>query len=175
LQDWIISPSEYEKYYCKGNCLFPLSSSTHPTSHAILQVYSSTVFAILQVYHFFRLFQFYSLQFYRYFSVLQVGKTTLRPFLNFAPRGKLWPQGWILSLGDGVIPWGVKFSVRPYILLNSRECSHLRVNITPRIQISPLGSRGEVNNGPLTNAFSALNSTLLGVIDSLNLTSNLQR
>jgi hypothetical protein len=46
----------------------------------------------------------------------------LRPILNFAPRGKLWPQGWILP------PEGVKFSARPSILLNSRECSPLGVN-----------------------------------------------
>jgi hypothetical protein len=37
----------------------------------------------------------------------------LRPILNFAPRGKLWPQGWSY-------PLGAKFSVRPSILLNSR-------------------------------------------------------
>jgi hypothetical protein len=40
---------------------------------------------------------------------------------------------------------GVKFSVRPSILLNSRECSPLGVNkgvyIPPRGQISPLGTK----------------------------------
>jgi hypothetical protein len=53
-------------------------------------------------------------------------------------------------------PLGVKFSVRPYIILNSRECSPVGVNegvnIPPRGQISPLGvkvtPRGEVKNGP---------------------------
>jgi hypothetical protein len=68
-----------------------------------------------------------------------------RPILNFAPRGKLWPQG------RSCPPW-VKFSVHPSILLHCRECSPLRVNegvnIPPRGQISPLGGRGEVNNGP---------------------------
>ena len=42
-QDWIISPNEYEKFYCKGNCVFPLNSNTHPTSHAILQVRKSNL------------------------------------------------------------------------------------------------------------------------------------
>jgi hypothetical protein len=59
-----------------------------------------------------------------------------RPILNFAPRGKLWPrgligpQGWILFPGGGILyprgefcSLGVKFSVRPFILLNSRKCS----------------------------------------------------
>jgi hypothetical protein len=50
---------------------------------------------------------------------------------------------------------GVKFSVCPSILLNSIECSPLGVNkgvnIPPGGQISPLGARGEVKNGPLTN------------------------
>jgi hypothetical protein len=47
----------------------------------------------------------------------------------------------------------VKFSVRPAILLNNRECSPLRmnegVNIPPRGQMSPLWARGEVKNGLL--------------------------
>jgi hypothetical protein len=46
----------------------------------------------------------------------------------------------------------VKFSVRPSILLNKIECSPLGVNegvnFTPRGQISHLGARGEVKNGP---------------------------
>jgi hypothetical protein len=48
----------------------------------------------------------------------------------------------------------VKFSVRPSILLNNRESSPLGVNegvnFAPRGQISPLGARGEVKNGPLS-------------------------
>jgi hypothetical protein len=63
-----------------------------------------------------------------------------RPILNFTPGGKLWPPG-------------VKLSVCPSILINNRECSPLGVNkgvnFTPRGQISPLGARGEVKNGPL--------------------------
>jgi hypothetical protein len=43
----------------------------------------------------------------------------------------------------------MKLSVRPSILLNSREYSPLGVNITPRGQISPLGARDDVKNGPL--------------------------
>jgi hypothetical protein len=82
----------------------------------------------------------------------------LRPILNFAPRGKLWPQGWSY-------PLGVKFFVRPSILLNSRECSPLGVNegvnISPRRQISPLGARGKVKNGPLTGHTSQLLLLLL--------------
>jgi hypothetical protein len=50
-------------------------------------------------------------------------------------------------------PLGVKFSVRHYILQNSRKCSLLGVNegmnIPPRGQISPLEARGEVKNGRL--------------------------
>jgi hypothetical protein len=64
----------------------------------------------------------------------------LTPGVNFVPRGLSFPLG-------------VKFSVRPSILLNSRECSSLGpgvnegVNIPPRGQITPLGARGEVTNG----------------------------
>jgi hypothetical protein len=47
----------------------------------------------------------------------------------------------------------MKFSVRHSILLNNIECSPLGVNegvnFTPRGQISPLGARGDVKNGPL--------------------------
>jgi hypothetical protein len=68
-----------------------------------------------------------------------------RPVLNFAPRGKVGPQGWILSPGSWSYPLGVKFSVRPSILLNNRECSPLGgpwgVNFTPRGQISPQGDK----------------------------------
>jgi hypothetical protein len=46
----------------------------------------------------------------------------------------------------------VKFSVRPSILLNSRECSPLEVNegvkLSPRGQISSLGAMSQVKNGP---------------------------
>jgi hypothetical protein len=46
----------------------------------------------------------------------------------------------------------VRFSVRPSILLNSRECSPLGVNegvnIPSRGLILPLGARGEVTNDP---------------------------
>jgi hypothetical protein len=46
----------------------------------------------------------------------------------------------------------VKFSVHPSILLNNKEFSPLGVNegvnFTPNGQISPLGARAEVKNGP---------------------------
>jgi hypothetical protein len=55
-----------------------------------------------------------------------------RPILNFTPRGKVVPQGWILSPrgefcppGANFVPWvwsyplGVKFSACPSILLNN--------------------------------------------------------
>jgi hypothetical protein len=52
------------------------------------------------------------------------------------PGAKLSPGGEFCALG-------VKFSARPSILLNSRECSPLGgnegMNITPGGQISPLG------------------------------------
>jgi hypothetical protein len=51
-------------------------------------------------------------------------------------------------------PLGVKFSVHPSILLNSRESvfpgANKEVNISPSGQILPLGARGDVNNGPLS-------------------------
>jgi hypothetical protein len=65
------------------------------------------------------------------------------PGANFYPRGEVVPQGWIL--GVKLSP-GVKFSVRPSILLNSGECSPLGVNggvnIPPRGQISPMWAWG---------------------------------
>jgi hypothetical protein len=45
---------------------------------------------------------------------------------NFDPGAVVVPQGWIVSPGSDIIPWGwcyplgVKFSVHPYIFLNSR-------------------------------------------------------
>jgi hypothetical protein len=54
----------------------------------------------------------------------------------------------------------VKFSVRPSILLNRSVCSTMGVNegmnIPPRGQLSPLGARGEVKNGPLVAQNSAI-------------------
>jgi hypothetical protein len=57
---------------------------------------------------------------------LDTGIRFLRPILNFAPRGKLWPPGAKLSpRSEHFVPWGwsypmgVKFSVGPSILLNS--------------------------------------------------------
>jgi hypothetical protein len=77
----------------------------------------------------------------------------LRPILNFAPRGKIWSPGGNFVPWEWSYPLGVKLSVRPSILLNSRECSPLgvneRVNIPPRGQILPRGGRGEVKNGLL--------------------------
>jgi hypothetical protein len=59
---------------------------------------------------------------------------------TLTPRGEVVPQEWNLPPRGKVIPLGVKFSVRPSILLNSRECSPLNksVNIPPGRQISPL-------------------------------------
>jgi hypothetical protein len=88
--------------------------------------------------HFFKLF--------KCMQWLQVSRLQ-RPLLNFAPRGKLWPQGWSCPPGVNFVSWdwsyplGVKFSVCPSILLNSRECSPLGVNIPPKGQISPLGAK----------------------------------
>jgi hypothetical protein len=82
-----------------------------------------------------------------------ISNKNMRPILNFAPRGELWPQGRTLipkgkfcPPGANFVPkgWsyplGVKFSVRPSILLNNRECSPLEVNegvnIPPRGQIT---------------------------------------
>jgi hypothetical protein len=73
----------------------------------------------------------------------------LRPILNLTPRFKLWPQGRSCPPEVSFVPWGwsyplgVKFSVRPFILLG-KQCSPLGggvnegVNIPPRGQISSL-------------------------------------
>jgi hypothetical protein len=86
---------------------------------------------------------------------------TPRPILNFAPRGKLWPQELRCPPGVNFVSWGwsysleVKFSVCLSILLNNRECSPLGpgvnkgVNIPPGGQDSSLEARGEVKNGPI--------------------------
>jgi hypothetical protein len=88
-----------------------------------------------------------------------------RPILNFAPRGKLDPQGWTWPPGVNLTPrgeldpqgWscplGVKFSVRPSILLNSRECSPLGVNEGDKFHLwGPLGVKlspgGQGARGP---------------------------
>jgi hypothetical protein len=77
------------------------------------------------------------------------------PFLTLTP-GRSCPPGVNFVPSGRSYPLGVKFSVRPSILLNSRECSRLGVkvgvNIPPRGQILTLGARGEVKNGPLTPA-----------------------
>jgi hypothetical protein len=58
-------------------------------------------------------------------------RTSLRPILNFAPRGEFCPLG-------------VKFFVCPSILLNIRECSTLGVNeganISPGAKFTPRGN-----------------------------------
>jgi hypothetical protein len=79
----------------------------------------------------------------------EVRIVNLSAIINFAPGVKLWPPGAKLSPRGEFCPlgWsyslGMKFSVCPSILLNSRECSPLgvnvRVNIPPRVQILPLG------------------------------------
>jgi hypothetical protein len=67
-----------------------------------------------------------------------------RPILNFAPRVKLRPQGRSCLPGVNFVPWGLsyplglKFSVRPSIRLNSRECSPLGVN--KGVNIPPYGT-----------------------------------
>ncbi|PSN39274.1 hypothetical protein C0J52_14636 [Blattella germanica] len=35
--DWIIAPSNYTAYHCKGHCNFPLGQSLRPTNHATVQ------------------------------------------------------------------------------------------------------------------------------------------
>jgi hypothetical protein len=89
-----------------------------------------------------------------------VSKIARGPFLtsplgeNFDPRGEVVPKGQFNPLGVKLSP------VCPSILLNSRECSPLGVNeglnIPPRGQISPLGVRGEVKNGPQLSLISCI-------------------
>jgi hypothetical protein len=83
----------------------------------------------------------------------KVSKEPGGPFLisslgaNFDPHGRLNPRGpgvnFVLYIGVE-LSLGVKFSVRPSILLNCRERSPLGAKFTP-------GARGEVKNGPLTS------------------------
>lgn len=35
--DWIVAPSGYDAYYCKGECHFPLHDSLNTTNHAVVQ------------------------------------------------------------------------------------------------------------------------------------------
>jgi hypothetical protein len=59
----------------------------------------------------------------------QTHLVTRRPILNFAHRSELGPQGWTLSPGGEVIPWG----------WNSLYGLNEGVNIPPWGQISPRG------------------------------------
>jgi hypothetical protein len=79
-----------------------------------------------------------------------VRNSKLRPILNFAPRGKLWPQGRSCPSGVNFVPWrwsyplgGNSLFAPSFFYINSRECSPLGVNkgvnIPPRGQISTLG------------------------------------
>jgi hypothetical protein len=65
------------------------------------------------------------------------------PFLTSPLGANFDPQWWFLPPGGELIPWGVKFSVCPSILLKRRKSSPLGVNegvnIPPRGQSSPLG------------------------------------
>jgi hypothetical protein len=76
------------------------------------------------------------------------------------PGAKLSPRDEFCPLGVKLSP-GVKFSVRPSISLKSRKYSPLGVNeganIPPRAQILPLGSRGEVKNGPQSDQLIVVN------------------
>jgi hypothetical protein len=82
----------------------------------------------------------------RVFLPISIFLNFLRPILNFAPRGKVWRQGQSCLPGVKFVPWGrvwsyplgVKFSVHPSILLNSRECSPLGVNEGVNV---PLGDK----------------------------------
>lgn len=35
--DWIVAPSGYDAYFCKGNCPFPLPERLNATNHAVVQ------------------------------------------------------------------------------------------------------------------------------------------
>lgn len=35
--DWVISPKQFQAYYCGGECIFPLSARMNATNHAIVQ------------------------------------------------------------------------------------------------------------------------------------------
>jgi hypothetical protein len=81
----------------------------------------------------------------------------LRPIPNFAHRGEVFPWGWNSLFAP------------PFFYINNRECSPLGVNkgvnILRRGQILPLGARGEVKNGPLTDPRFQLTSLDSGLSD----------
>jgi hypothetical protein len=60
----------------------------------------------------------------RFKLIVPEAQSLLRAYVvaNFDPRGKLSPRGEFCPLGWSY-PLGVKLSVRPSVLLNSRECS----------------------------------------------------
>jgi hypothetical protein len=79
----------------------------------------------------------------------------------YLPPWRSWglspPRGPFLTSSLGVkLPPGVKFSVLPFILLNSRECSPLGWTKGWKFPLGdkfhPLGDRSEVRNGPLVCA-----------------------
>lgn len=35
--NWIIAPKDYDAFYCRGNCAFPIPGHLNPTSHAVIQ------------------------------------------------------------------------------------------------------------------------------------------
>lgn len=41
--DWIVAPSGYEAYYCRGECSFPLPHHLNTTNHAIIQTLMNSV------------------------------------------------------------------------------------------------------------------------------------
>jgi hypothetical protein len=76
-----------------------------------------------------RKFHFYSPTPYKVCQSPGLRSQVLRgPFLTSPLGASFDPQGRSCPPRGEVIPWGVKFSVRPSILLNSRECSPLGVN-----------------------------------------------
>jgi hypothetical protein len=89
----------------------------------------------------------------------------LRPILNFAPRGKIWPPGVKLSLRGEFCPLGVKLSLGGEILCLPLHSSAQYVNsVHPRGWTkgwtSPLGNKFHawgpgVKNGPLAHLASS--------------------
>jgi hypothetical protein len=78
-------------------------------------------------------------------SVARGPFSTSPPGANFDPQGRRCPPGVIFVPSGLSYTLRVKFSVRPSILQNSRECSPLGVNegvnIPPKGQISPLRAK----------------------------------
>jgi hypothetical protein len=120
-------------------CCYVLSSTSKLSTTKLLTVILSTWYSVNTNLH----------------NLKNVGYH-LWPILNFAPRGDVVLQGWILSPGGEVIPWGVKLS--PPFFLTVESC-HSRgwtkgwtFPLGDKFHPGGQGWSCDVKNGPLAPA-----------------------